>query len=376
MNRMLLLVPCLCGLLVPGSRLDAQTRPPETAGGDNAASAASLEGVAQEPEQKKKPSPWLLMPLVSTSPKMATSFGALGAYLHHFDEKSQVSMFGAMFQYSTTDSKVGGLFARTSFGADHQRLEAFAGFGYVNNEYKDFAGTGQTLRTTDDIRMVAARYLYRVKGNWFVGAQGASGNYTVSGASAMDDQILTLLGITGFGAGGLGVALMHDSRDNQDMPAKGWYSNLNNLANREWLGADGDYDSYRLETKWFREHGKGHVFAVRQNNQFTVNAPQSAEATVELRGYKLGQYYGKHMSSIEGEERIHLSKRFGATLFAGVGWLYGSGDALVSSDGAYPTYGAGLQFILKPEDHMLLNFEFGHGNLNNYGLYLKFGYSW
>jgi hypothetical protein len=31
---------------------------------------------------------------------------------------------------------------------------------------------------------------------------------------------------------------------------------------------------------------------------------------------------------------------------------------------------------VKPEDHMLLNFEFAHGNLNNYGIYLKFGYAW
>ena len=49
---------------------------------------------------------------------------------------------------------------------------------------------------------------------------------------------------------------------------------------------------------------------------------------------------------------------------------------LVANDGWYPFAGAGIQFIVKPEDHMLLNFEFAHGNLNNYGLYLKFGYAW
>src|SRR5262245_5097424 len=38
-------------------------------------------------------SPWLLAPLVSSSPKLGTSFGALGAYLKVFDPASRVSLF-------------------------------------------------------------------------------------------------------------------------------------------------------------------------------------------------------------------------------------------------------------------------------------------
>jgi hypothetical protein len=40
---------------------------------------------------------WLLVPLVSSSPKLGTSFGALGAYVHTFDPASRVSMFGVNY---------------------------------------------------------------------------------------------------------------------------------------------------------------------------------------------------------------------------------------------------------------------------------------
>ena len=118
------------------------------------------------------------------------------------------------------------------------------------------------------------------------------------------------------------------------------------------------------------------MFAVRENNQFTSKAPASAEATIDLRGYKLLQYLGRYMSSVEVEERIRFSKRFGATIFGGVGWLYGGSAAPVTNDGYYPSGGAGVQFVLKPEDHMLVNLEYAHGSKDNYGIYLKFGYAW
>jgi hypothetical protein len=408
--RKLLLAACLCVLMVPPSRLDAQTAtpagdgettrapvsadsasatvflttddptvpaPPAGVVGPIAASISFLgQGNDQGQQAPEKRSPWMLLPVVSSGPKMGTSFGFLGSYLHYFDPKSQVSMFGLMYEYSTTKSQVGAVFARTSFKEDSQRLEGIVAYAYVRNEYKDYMGTGQTFKTTDEALLGAGRYLYRVKGPWFVGAEAVFGSYSMEGETDLQNKILNILGLAGVHMGGVGLVMMHDSRDNQDMPVSGWYANLNWLANRDALGADEDFDTTRLEVKGFIEHGKGHVFAVRQNNQWTHEAPASAESTVEVRGYKMQQYLGKHMASIEGEERLRFSRRWGATLFGGTAYLYGSGDGKLSSDGWYPFGGAGIQFIVKPEDHMLLNLEFAHGNLNNYGIYLKFAYAW
>ena len=128
------------------------------------------------------------------------------------------------------------MFARTSFGADHHRIVALGVFGHIENDYDDYLGTGQPLQTEDDMKAVVARYLYRAKGDWFIGAQGTAANYQVLGATPEDDLVLETLGVRGFESAALGAVLMHDSRDSEDMPTTGWFLNINNLAYREALG--------------------------------------------------------------------------------------------------------------------------------------------
>jgi len=324
----------------------------------------------------KKRSPWMALPVVSSNPKLGTTGGLLVAYLHKFDADSRVSIFGMQAQYTTTHSLIASLIARTSSGADHHRVVGILAYGNIKNDYDDYLGTGQALKTNDDIRALAGRYLYRFKGDWFVGGQALFTNYQVFGDSAEDDLALETLGVKGFKSGGLGAVMMHDSRDNQDMATRGWYANLNNVAYRDWLGGENNFDVYRLDTRAFWQHGGEHVLGLRQFNQFTFDAPGAAQATVQLRGYKLGQYLAKYMSSLEVEERFHIAKRWGATIFVGGAWLYGGEATGTSSEGFYPSYGAGFQFIIKPVQRMLANLEYAYGNSENSGVYLKLGYAW
>jgi len=82
------------------------------------------------------------------------------------------------------------------------------------------------------------------------------------------------------------------------------------------------------------------VLALRQSNQWTSDAPASAYAPIVLRGYKFGEYLGQHMSSMEAEERLQIAARFTATVFAGVGCLYGGSLSCTSSENLYPNAGA------------------------------------
>ena len=321
-------------------------------------------------------SPWLLLPVVSSNPKLGTSLGAMGAYIHQFDADSRTSLFGLLYQYTSTHSTITGAFARTSFHADHQRLIVVAVFGHIKNDYQDYLGSGQPLQTNDDLKGVSGRYLYRVKGDWFVGAQGTTANYQVFGESAEDDLVLETLGLRGFSSSALGAVVMRDSRDNEDMPMRGWYLNVNNFAYREAFGGADSFDAYRVDDRIFWPHGGRQVLAIRQYNWLTHEAPSAAQATVVLRGYKLGQYLAPYMSSLEAEERLLFGRRFGATVFAGLAGLYGDRGPASASRQFYPTYGAGLQFIVKPDKHMLANLEYAQGIEDNHGFYLKFGYAW
>jgi hypothetical protein len=42
----------------------------------------------------------------------------------------------------------------------------------------------------------------------------------------------------------------------------------------------------------------------------------------------------------------------------------------------YPDYGAGVQYVLKRREGIVLNLEYAGGKDGNYGVYLKLGYSY
>src|SRR5215471_6083120 len=162
--------------------------------------AQGRAGVAQDLAEKKaeKESPWLLVPTFSVGPKLGASLGALAGYLHYFDERSQVSMFGVSAQYTSTGSMVGGAFGKASFDEDRQRLILALFGGNIKNDYNDFLGTGQPLHSDDELRAAATRYLYRVYDDWFIGAQAIYTNYASFGQTPIDSDVLNVLGLTGF----------------------------------------------------------------------------------------------------------------------------------------------------------------------------------
>jgi hypothetical protein len=332
---------------------------------------------AQEEAPAEIPSPWILLPTFSNNPKLGTSVGVLASYLRKFDPLSQLSVFGVSAQYTSTDSATAVLFARASFDADHHRVTGLVIGGRIRNDYDDFLGTGVPLKSEDHIRSLAGRYLFRVKDGWFIGGQALDTNYQIVGQSSLDDDLLGLLGLTGFKAHGGGLVVFHDSRDLQDAPKQGWVFNLNNVAYRQNVEGGNRFDVYRLDYRQFWSHGSGHVLAVRQSNQWTHDAPPGAFAPVMLRGYTIGEYLGKSMSSIEIEERYRFAERWTATLFAGVACLYGANRGGCSgSENVFPSVGAGVQFIIKPVQGIVANLEFAAGKDGNHAVLFKMGYGW
>jgi hypothetical protein len=294
---------------------------------------------AQE-EPKPAPSPWVLLPTFSNNPKLGTAVGGLVGYLRKFDAESKLSVFGVSAQYTSTDSATAVMFARTSFDADQHRLNAFA------------------------------------VGGRFIGAQAVSTDYQIVGQTALDDDLLGLLGLTGFKAGGVGLVGYHDSRDAHDSPKRGWLLNFNSVAYRQSIEGSDNFDVYRLDYRHFWSHGDGHVLAIRQSNQWTQDAPPGAFAPVLLRGYTIGEYLGKSMSSIEVEERHRLAERWGATVFAGVACLYGANRSGCSGSNLFPSVGAGVQYIVKPAQGIVANLEFAAGKDGNRAVLFKMGYAW
>lgn len=341
-----------------------------------AAAEATPEEAAESAASPQEKSPWLLIPVLQSNPKLGTSAGAMAGYLHYFDEKSRPSIFAVTGQYTSTNSVIAGGFARTSFDEDQQRLLAGLMYGNIKNDYSDYLGSGVPLQTNTELRSFISRYLYRLRGNFFLGAQGIYQNFAISGESAFDDQIMDIVGIRPYKSGGLGLVGQYDSRNDENMPTEGLVVNLNNMAYREKLAGDEDFDVYRFDVRYYFPHGDRNVVALRQLNHVTHDAPAQIRAPVQLRGYKIGQYSGDYMSSLEVEERLRLGDKWTSTLFLGLACTYGSAQSCSNSDDLYPALGAGVQYILKPKEGIVMNLEYAQGKDSNYGVYLKMGYAY
>jgi hypothetical protein len=321
-----------------------------------------------------KESPWLIAPTMSSDPKLGTTAGLLGGYLIRFDPESPTSMFGAMGSYSSTDSTVFGTFARTYFGQDNHRLNLAVMTGEIKNDYKDFLGTGISLKTTDDLNMGMARYTKRVHGDWFIGPQFISNNYDVLTDDWLSGKILDLIGLTGVRANGLGLVINYDSRDNQRSPLKGSSLELYNFAYRESLGGDASFDAYTGKYSTYIQHGNGHVAALLIKGRWTDDAPKGAYSSVDLNGYTRGQYLAPHMTLMQVDERFRFNDRLGFVLSAGAACLYGGDKSCNDSENWYPSAGVGLTVTIKKEEKMVLRAEYAVGKSENEGFYLKFGH--
>jgi hypothetical protein len=352
-------------LIVSCSAAFAQAESPQPSPPDAPASAA----------QGKKPSPWLLTPVFSSNPKLGTAVGATAGYIHFFDRESRPSIFATTVQGSNTGSRVGGVFSRTSFDVDQQRLNAGVTFGRIKNDYDDYLGTGVPLRNNAELKSFITRYLYRVQGSWFLGFQGIYQNFNIAGETTQDDLVLDILGVAPYKSGGLGLVAYYDSRDNDFKPSKGWVVSVNNLAYRESLGGAQNFDVYRLDFRHYRLLGEESVVAFRQLNHLTQDAPTQNLSPVQLRGYKTGQYTGEYMSQFETEARIKLAERWTSTVFAGIACTYGSGKNCSTSANLFPMAGTGVQYVLKPEVGIVVNLEYALGKDGNNGVILKTGYT-
>ena len=318
-------------------------------------------------------SPWLFVPLVSSNPKLGTSLGGMVGYIHRFDAVSEPSLMAFQAQGSNTSSSTAALGGKAYWNENNDQAQFGIVGGKVTNDYLDFLGTGQEVRSDETLRAYFLRYQHQVAPHWYLGAQAVYSNYGVEGADPVSDQALEQAALAGTVSSGLGLIASYDTRDNTTNTTEGMLAQLHNFAFREGLGGDVDYDVVTAELRWYARTGTNNVVVLHAKGHWTWDAPTSKQSAVELRGYTRGQYLGRNALTIEAEDRYMFKPRWGAKAFAGVTCLYGDGQSC-GGDNLYPMAGGGVFYIIKPEANMVVSAEFAKGSGDNRGFYLNFGH--
>jgi hypothetical protein len=60
----------------------------------------------------------------------------------------------------------------------------------------------------------------------------------------------------------------------------------------------------------------------------------------------------------------------------GIACTYGGNRSCTDGENQFPAAGAGVQYILKPKEGIVLNLEYAQGKAGSYGVYLKMGYAY
>jgi hypothetical protein len=337
-------------------------------------------------------SPWLFTPLLSVDPKLSSSIGILGGYLHQFDEDSPSSLFGITGNYSDTQSWTAAVFAKTYFSEDTQRITAAVARGEIRNDYDDYLGTGLEVETKDQLEFFIFRYSHQIWPNWYLGAQVLNSHYQILGLDQLLLNTNNLVteppgfdandSIFGFDSIGVGLTVEFDSRNDQRAASAGNYFLLHNIAYRESFGGDEDFDTLDMRFTHYLAHGSGNVLAINITGRWTKDAPPSGYSSVFTKGYTRGQYLAPYLSSIELDERIRFTRHWGMTAYAAVACLYGETDFSETSknlscsdtDNIYPSAALGISYALKPDENIFLRAEAAVGKGDNHGVYLSFGH--
>ena len=321
----------------------------------------------------EKPSPWLMVPLLTSNPKMDTSVGGLAGYLYQFDQKSAPSMFGASGTYSASDSFFGVLFAQAFFDSNKQRLSVAVTNGKVNNDYHNFLDSGLSAQTTDNVKAFATRYTHAVGSDWFVGGQFLSTNYVIE-AEGLVEQHLDSIGLTGMESAGVGLVIGYDSRNNQRNATDGQYFLFHNNAYRESLGGEENFDVYNGEFSDYRRLSDRYVLATQFQGRWTDDAPKSGHSSVSLKGYVRGMQLKPNYMHLTLDNRIKVKDKWGVVIYGGVGCLYEDVEACDTGDAIYPALGAGISYLLREKAGIVIRAEYVVGKDDNDGVYLTMGH--
>ena len=164
---------------------------------------------------------------------------------------------------------------------------------------------------------------------------------------------------------GFGLGMVYDNRHNVLNVRHGLFSELAFLNYNDAWGSEYNFTTLISDNRIFRKTRHNQVFAAQLFGQFTFGeeVPFNQLALMGgenlMRGYYLGRFRDKHMIAAQAEYRwlpFSFSKRFGASVFAGVGQVF-SPEYNFAFNKFLPTGGVGVRFLMFPKKDVYTRFD-------------------
>lgn len=322
----------------------------------------------------------VLVPVPVVNPTLGTGIIGGLVYMHPEDEEGRTenvrqTMTGIGGMVSSSESWMTGIFHKGYYDKDRIRAEAILGYGEFKLKYYG-TGTGSTLKDTPlkyDANVIVFRpeVLKRVAGDWLFGVR-----YTLyNGLFSFDisDRFPSVPIIKGtLTTAGTSVVGKWDNTDHNINPSKGGkFEGVLTDFNERW-GGDFDYIKGEFNySHYYPLSSKTTLAGLAELNMSFGSTPFFDLPSLNMRGFPYGKYIDNHAAGIQGEIRHSLSKRFGVTLFGGVGWV-GSKPTSLFKGQSIPAGGFGFRYMVAEDQKLNLSADIAFSSNSAY-LYFSAG---
>lgn len=163
--------------------------------------------------------------------------------------------------------------------------------------------------------------------------------------------------------GGVGVALMFDSRDNVFNAYHGLYARLDQMFAPRFIGNQYAFSSTELTLCYYQPLWKECVMASRLHSRITYgNTPwglmSKLGGSYSMRGYWEGRYNDKCSADLTIELRQHVWRRNGIVAWGGVGEVFPRLNRIFRSRLLY-NFGVGYRWEFKKRVNVRIDYGFG-----------------
>ncbi len=211
---------------------------------------------------------------------------------------------------------------------------------------------------------------------WEVGLTFDVSRFSFSDYSDTNDLIIAEIENAEGWNNGLGVAVAYDSRDDVLAPRTGWYFVLRAMSYGKYVGSDFNFGLFTLDGRRYVPIGEQSTLALQAYwSGRTGTAPFYNLST--FGGTRLGRaiphnlkYVDNYSWLLQGEMRVPLFWRLGATGFVGAGNV--SHKALEKTfDDTHLMAGVGLRLKVFPSKNLKVRFDVGFSSRGDNAIYFN-----
>lgn len=341
--------------------------------------SAQTDSSATDSIDPYKPN-YSILPLVYYLPETSLGFGVGGVVTFRFrseEPESRPSQFQIGASYTLMDQIL--LYFPYRLFWNKSKYLTYGELGYYRYIYFFYGIGGETPNSNEEVYSVTYprirnSFLYEFFPDTYIGLRYWYDNFDITEVDStgllVDGNIR---GSKGGAAGGLGLVVNYDSRDDQFYPSKGIYIEGVVLPHTGFFGSEFSFLKVSADAAWYHSLTKSQIMAFNFYGESNIGEVPFYQMALlggnkRLRGLYEGRYRNNNTIILQAEYRWRFYKRFGLTLFYGTGNTFGELHDFNLSLTKH-TYGGGLRFRLSKREKVNLRLDVGlspYGSSNYY----------